>query len=461
MNLKFIFGSVQVLILIFIVSVGADDVLDYCDIGNCSQVGSIISSNDPNIVVWKLSNDSDSSVNAGDNFTFWIWVYNFGKGNATIDIRDYLDECFIFLNQTMVFYNGTSDNQFITYSFSTSNGNLTWSNIFVPGNGSASYIYFKIFLNVSTGNCHGNFTNFVKVNGTNSNNQPLGYLCELCRGNYTQKCTNICNNNNCIDNLGDICNNDGYSDTSDCISSCESAINKSNFINSGMVANKTVEIISSELIDLNLLKSAPLNTTYGEVIQFNISWSVVHPSGNVTNITITDYLPSQVSFVNCSNSCVYSNGNVLWNFMDVVNGSSGVVYLNVSVISLIGNILNNITVKGKSGDIIGNKVANSNTEILSGHISGKIFNDTNSNGTCESIEGGLITNLSIVGITEFNVSYSILINSLANGTFDIIVPWGTYNITAALVTNMINTTSLIIYDVFVNSTVGSTGNDFG
>ncbi|MDI6729919.1 MAG: hypothetical protein QMD06_00015 [Candidatus Altarchaeum sp.] len=452
MNLKFMLGSVQVLIFIVILiffSFNADTLP--CE--NCSYITNTtynLSSANSDIAVAKRS--STESINAGGNFTFLIWVYNFDKSNATINIRDYLDECFIFLNQSMVFYNGTDENQF-TSSFN--NETLTWSNIFVPGKGNLSHIYYEIFLNVSTGDCHGNFTNFVNVNGTNSVSWPLGYLCEVCRENYTQKCENWNNYNNddCL-----------YpSSTSDCIESCEYEINESNYINARLRANKTVEIISSEHIDLFVSKSAPQNTTYGEIIHFNISWSVVHPSGNATNITITDdYLPSQISFENCSNNCVHSKGKVIWNFTNVANGSSGVVYLNVSVISLIGNILNNVEIKGTSGNKVANNHASSNTEILSRHISGMVFNDTNGNGINESGEGGISTTIYVNVTTKAGYSYDVIINSsLVDGNFDVIIPYGICNITASSIINMINTTPQTIYNIVVNTSEGSTGNNFG
>lgn len=477
MNKKFMFGSMCVSIFILILISSSVSACDGQEPENCSDwIGAnhTVTVGKPDVVVSKFS--STNSITAGGNFTFTLWVYNYGNGTNggihNLTVSDTLDTCFVYINnsRSITYYRGTSIYTTPSYTnFSDSNGNLIWFIPLMEGANNPLYNFtrFKIVFNVTTNDCHGNFTNFVNASGNISNNAggcPLGYLCEICRGNnYTSKCEQQWN-----DDSEETCDCTGWSDAMDCIQDCEYRINSSNDVNSRLKANASVEIISQYPINLTLSKSAPQNTTYGAVIQFNISWSVKHPTGNKTNITITEYLPPQVSSncnnaSNSSNCSVQNNGeNIVWDFKNIPDGTNGTVYLNVSVISLTGNILNKVEIRGESGNKTANERASSNTEILAGHISGKVFNDINANGTWEAGEGGLSTTIYISGITKDGKPYSITINPpLVDGTFDVIVPYGTYNITAVPITNMTNTTPLTIYNAVVNTPGGSTGNNFG
>ncbi|HID26982.1 MAG TPA: DUF11 domain-containing protein, partial [Methanosarcinales archaeon] len=84
---------------------------------------------------------------------------------------------------------------------------------------------------------------------------------------------------------------------------------------------------------LNLTKDDGLSgacVNPGDTITYTISYTNGNPT-NVTNVTITDTLPSEVTYQSCTGGCSQSGNTVTWNIGTVTSGTSGSVTLTVQV----------------------------------------------------------------------------------------------------------------------------------
>jgi len=441
---KYLFLFYVLIVLALVILVPTNVTADKCNETACQKISEenyTVSTVGPNITVFKGS--TKDSVNSGENFTFRIWVYNIGNGNATINVTDMLDPCFNFINNSAkIFYaeNGINENEY-TPSQPEQNGlNFTWKDMYIANASGNNFPYFFISFNVTAGECYGNFTNYVKVAAMDSNGLPLDSpVCSICEGNYSDKCANFGSSDDCF-----------FSSYADCVETCNQENITVTGIKERLVYSKTVFINSSGTPILNLSKYAPKNMTYKEIIQFNISWSVENPYGGPTNITIIDTLSPFLNFYSCSNNCNLSNSKVIWYFENVSNGSSGVVYLNATVNEVVGNISNVVEIIGKSENKTANKFASTVTEILAGVISGRVFNDSNVNKFNDSNEQGLQTTIWING-TDINGRNFLknVTSDVTTGLFSLFVPFGIYNISVVPLSGMINTTPQI-YERNVN-----------
>jgi uncharacterized repeat protein (TIGR01451 family) len=93
-----------------------------------------------------------------------------------------------------------------------------------------------------------------------------------------------------------------------------------------MNSNKTCTA-TFELASVTLSKSAPSTIQFGDTFDYVISYDV----GTVplTDVVITDTLPSGVTFVSASNGGTESNGVVTWDLGSLSGGASGSVTLTV------------------------------------------------------------------------------------------------------------------------------------
>ena len=222
----------------------------------------------------------------------------------------------------------------------------------------------------------------------------------------------------------------------------------------GTETNGSSENVTAGTVILNITKSANASTVnVGDVVRFNITVNNTG-SANATGVNITDSLNSTFEFVNASNNVKAVNNVVVWKNLNIVNGTSVTVWVEVRV-KANGTFTNvatakanenkttfenetNITVKPvvnltvvKSSDVVGNAsvgdlvnytitVTNngpSNATMV--NITDKLddtFEFINSTGNIRPVNGVITWNISKI-VNGTSVSVWVQVRVTMNGTF--------------------------------------------
>ncbi len=462
--------AVVVMGLIFIIPTASVGYPITCDgkecLKNASENRSLYSQN-ANVTIVKISSDNDKIVNKLEDFNFYIGVYNYGLDGATVNVTDVLPSCFMYRNSSLEYYNasgyevspvpcGNSSNNcdFTATSLDGGGTLLKWHNLHLEqayNDSSMSKPLFIITIKVTSEDCYGNYTNYANYTGIDDRGYGLDEVDELCQGNYMETCNTW--------------ESEGFSNYNACIDYCSAEWdNVNNLINE---ANASIFINGTPHINLPIYKYAPENSTIGENFTYNITFTVLHPYGNNSNITLIDNLPPQVSLISCNDSnCECNQGASIFNctYNDLPNGTTKSIEVLVHVDEdAFGSATNYAYIQAFSiinstCNMTANNDTTNTTRILSGYISGVVFNDTDRDGFYNQSEGDIPFSNYPVNITDGVRMWSV--NTSSDGTYSVLVPFGNYNITTLQPANMKNTTPLI-YMVDVNESKNYGGNDFG
>ncbi|UCC84845.1 MAG: DUF11 domain-containing protein, partial [Gemmatimonadota bacterium] len=112
----------------------------------------------------------------------------------------------------------------------------------------------------------------------------------------------------------------------------------------------TLSTSVTEQADLNVTKTGPANVLAGDTVTFVITTANGGPS-NATNVTVTDTLPSGVTFVSATNGGVYTEPDsvVTWTIASLANGASQVDTLKV-LAAATGTLENFAAATSDTGD---------------------------------------------------------------------------------------------------------------
>jgi uncharacterized repeat protein (TIGR01451 family) len=100
--------------------------------------------------------------------------------------------------------------------------------------------------------------------------------------------------------------------------------------------------------DLSITKTAPIITPVGTQLSYTITATNAGPSP-ATGVTVTDTLPSQVSFVSASSGCTDTAGTVVCNVGNLEVGASSTITITVSS-TTPGTATNTATIEGNEPD---------------------------------------------------------------------------------------------------------------
>ncbi|WP_407379214.1 Ig-like domain repeat protein [Methanobrevibacter sp.] len=348
--------------------------------GNFSNVASVVSHENDTVTngssenvtagtvilnVTKIANES--IVNVGDVVRFDIVVNNTGSANATgVNVTDVLNSVFEFVN-------ASGDVK------ADVNNVVVWSNLNIV-NGSSVTVWVEVrvkangtFTNVATAVANENKTTF--ENETNITVDPVVNLSvnktvnatNVIVGDLVKFTINVTNNGpsnatmvnitdrldsafEFIDNLNPDASyaNGVVSWTINKINVNETAsvvltvrvVKEGNFSNVASVVshendaetNGSSENVTAGTVILNITKSANASVVnVGDVVRFDI---VVNNTGsaNATGVNVTDVLNSVFEFVNASGDVKADVNNVVvWSNLNIVNGSSVTVWVEVRV----------------------------------------------------------------------------------------------------------------------------------
>jgi uncharacterized repeat protein (TIGR01451 family) len=97
---------------------------------------------------------------------------------------------------------------------------------------------------------------------------------------------------------------------------------------------------------LNFSKKGPSTVTSGSNMDYTLCFDNINNSTPVTGVTITDTLPSGITFVSATGGGTFSNGTVTWNIGTLAAGAAqSCVKLTVKVTATSGTVTNNATIK--------------------------------------------------------------------------------------------------------------------
>jgi uncharacterized repeat protein (TIGR01451 family) len=175
--------------------------------------------------------------------------------------------------------------------------------------------------------------------------------------------------------------------------------------------------------DLAILKTVNNSTpNVGTNVTFTLAVTNNGPS-NATGVTVNDLLPSGYSYVsNLPSIGSYNNVSGVWTIGNLANGAGATLQITATV-NASGFYLNNASVTGNQPDpnTTNNQDSESTTPFSVGTVTGRVYIDTNGNGTQDIGELG-VANLDIV-ITDVNNSTQTVVTD-SNGNWTASVATG-------------------------------------
>lgn len=163
--------------------------------------------------------------------------------------------------------------------------------------------------------------------------------------------------------------------------------NETDTVSSNNTASVSTNIIASADLGVTMTGS-PNPVVVGANLTYGITVSNDGPS-TATNVTLSDTLPANVSFVSASANCASSGSLVSCNLGSIINGSNSSVTIIVRP-TAPGSITNTATVNGAETD----PLSSNNTAFLSTHVSSEVsytlVADVNGDGRIDVLDYHLI-----------------------------------------------------------------------
>jgi uncharacterized repeat protein (TIGR01451 family) len=226
----------------------------------------------------------------------------------------------------------------------------------------------------------------------------------------------------------------------------------------GVSDSETTQVTRS--FDLTVSKTDNVdNVNRGQSVVYTIVVTNSGPS-TATNVTVTDILPTGMTFQSASTGFTNNAGTITGNIASIASGQSATVTITATVNNDApngANLTNTATVTAAGETTTNNNTATAITTVLStADISGTVFNDINGNGVQDTGESG-IPNIPMVVL---NTSNAVVQRAATNaqGLFTFTsLQLGTYTVAPSTgITSLENGSYLFLYTT--NSTQAGTIN---
>src|SRR5262249_38615838 len=114
-------------------------------------------------------------------------------------------------------------------------------------------------------------------------------------------------------------------------------------------ASATTQVQAAPTADLSITKTAPTSVTTGQQFTYTLSVSNGGPNDAI-GVTVTDTLPTGVTFVSASSGCTNASGTVTCAVGNLAKGANAPATIVVTAPSTAGTITNTAAVAGQPTD---------------------------------------------------------------------------------------------------------------
>ena len=227
----------------------------------------------------------------------------------------------------------------------------------------------------------------------------------------------------------------------------------------GVSDGETTQV--TRTFDLTVSKTDNVdNVNRGDSVTYTIVVTNSGPS-TATNVTVTDTLPTGMTFQSASTGFTNAAGVVTGNIASIASGQSATVTVTATVNNDApngANLTNTVSVAAAGETTTSNNTGTASATVLStANITGSVYNDLNGNGVRDTGETGVPNvPMRVTGATN-GVTQTVNTDSLGVFTFTSL-PLGTYSVARATGTELSLANGSYLQLYFSSSTTAGTIN---